>query len=84
MLKERLDIKNVEIERAHRAGRKTEIRLEQLFVNSYDLKTNKTFWGKQNFWKEPTYSLVKIIAKKLSNTERNCGKKLKFYEAKEK
>ena len=41
MLKERLDIENVEIERAHRGGR--EVSREQLFVNSYDLKTNKTF-----------------------------------------
>ena len=64
--------------------KKAEIRLVQLFVNSYDLKTNKTFWEKQNFWKEPIYSLMKIVAKTLSNTERNCGKKLKFYEAKEK
>ena len=65
-------------------GEKAEVSREQLFVNSYDLKTNKTFWEKQNFWKEPTYSLMKIIAKTLSSTERNCGKKLKFYEAKEK
>ena len=44
MLNERLDIKNVEIERGHRAGKKkAEIRLVHLFVNSYDLKTNKTF-----------------------------------------
>ena len=46
MLKERIDIENVEIERAHRAGEKAEkaeVSREQLFVNSFDLKTNKTF-----------------------------------------
>ena len=63
---------------------KAEINREQLFLNSYDLKTNKTSWEKQNFWKEPTYLLMKIIAKTLFNTERNCGKKLTFYKAKEK
>ena len=65
-------------------GEKAEISREQLLVNSSDLKANKTFWEKQNFWKEPTYLLMKIIAKPLSSTERNYGKKLKFYEAKEK
>ena len=39
MLKERLDIENVHIEQ----GEKTEISREQLFVNSYNLKTSKTF-----------------------------------------
>ena len=43
MLKERLDIENVEIERRIEQGEKAEVSREQLFVNSYDLKTNKTF-----------------------------------------
>ena len=44
MLKERLDIENVEIERAHiEQGEKAEISRERLFANPYDLKTNKTF-----------------------------------------
>ena len=43
MLKERLDIENVEIERRIEQGEKAEVSREQLFVNSYDLKINKTF-----------------------------------------
>ena len=39
MLKKRLDIENVDIEQ----GEKAEISREQSFVNSYDLKINKTF-----------------------------------------
>ena len=83
MLTEGLETENVEIERAYRAGRKC-INKPRKILNSYDLKINKTFWEKQNFWKEPIYLLMKIIAKTLSSIERNCGNKLKFYEAKEK
>ena len=43
MLKERLDIENVETECAHRAGTKNRNNPRTIFVNSYDLKTNKTF-----------------------------------------
>ena len=42
MLTEGLETENVEIERAHRAGRKC-INKPRTIVNSYDLKINKTF-----------------------------------------
>ena len=73
MLKERLDIENVGIEGAHRAGRKSRNKPRTIVC--------KRFKVKQNILRK---FLIKIIAKTLSGTERNYGKKLKFYEVKEK
>ena len=42
VLKERLDIENLEIERAHSAGRKSRYK-PRTIVNPYYLKINKTF-----------------------------------------
>ena len=83
MLKEQLDIENVEIDRAHRTWRKNRNKLRAIVCKLLQFK-DKTFWEKPNFWKEQTYLLMKIIAKTLLSTERNCGKKSKFNEAKEK
>ena len=43
MFKERLDIENVEIESAQRAGRKNRNKTKTIVCNSYNSKLNKIF-----------------------------------------
>ena len=84
MLKERLEIENVEIERAHRAGRKSRSKLRTIVCKLLRFKDKQNILREAKLLKETNIFINEIIAKTLPSTESNCGKKLKFYEAKEK
>ena len=84
MLKERLDIENVEIERVHRAGGKSRSKSRTIVYKLLRFKDKQNILRKGKLLKGTNIFINEDYCQDTVEYRRNCRKKLKFYEAKEK